>query len=381
MNPVPASRRAKNPVWFLVPVISVPRAPAKERVSPLGRLLAFFVRLPQMMDMAKIDVVGAGIVGLWQAFLLQRRGHSVTLWDGAGIPGGRSASQLAGAMLAPCCEGEPGQEVARSLGIESLPLWREHYPGVAMAGTLVVASPRERADFERFAQITSNHRRLDTQEVAELEPALDGRFREGLLFSNEGHAEPLPAMEFLAEQARALGVECRTAAFEGERDGWVIDCRGFGALNELKTLRGVRGERIVLESPDVKLNRPIRLLHPRLSFYIVPWRENRVMIGATVIESRQDGPVTLRSAAELLSCAYALIPELGEARIVDIAAGVRPAFPDNAPKIIVRGRRIFVNGLYRYGFLVSPILAQLTADYIENRTLREGVVFEDHGEW
>jgi len=143
----------------------------------------------------------------------------------------------------------------------------------------------------------------------------------------------------------------------------------------------VRGEQFVLESPDVRLNRPIRLLHPRIPFYIVPWEQSRFMIGATEIESGEDGPTTLRSVAELLSCAYALIPELGEARIAGIAAGVRPAFPDNAPKIIVRGRCVFVNGLYRNGFLVSPILAELTADYIESGTLREGVVFEDHGEW
>ena len=125
----------------------------------------------------------------------------------------------------------------------------------------------------------------------------------------------------------------------------------------------------------------MRLLHPRIPFYIVPWPGNLFMIGATIIESADGGPVTLRSAAELLSCAYALIPELGEARIVDMAAGVRPSFPDNTPKIIVRGRHLYVNGLYRHGFLVSPILAQLTADYIENGTMREGVVFEDHGEW
>ncbi len=267
------------------------------------------------------------------------------------------------------------------LGIESLPLWREHCPGTIMASTLVVASARDRADFERLASITSNYRRLDAQDVAGLEPVLDGRFREGLLFFDEGHAEPLQAMEFLAQQARELGTECRTREYEGEGDGWVVDCRGLGARSELKTLRGVRGERIVLEAPDINLNRAVRLLHPRIPFYIVPWSQNRFTIGASVIERDDGGPVTLRSAAELLSCAYALIPELGEARIVDIAAGVRPAFPDCAPKIIVRGRRIFVNGLYRNGFLAAPILAQLTADYIEKGSLREGVVFEDHGEW
>ena len=57
--------------------------------------------------------------------------------------------------------------------------------------------------------------------------------------------------------------------------------------------------------------------------------------------------------------AYALHPAFGEAEIVDMGAGVRPSFPDNVPKIVVRGRTIHVNGLYRHGFLLAPALAEL----------------------
>ena len=331
--------------------------------------------------MVKIDVLGAGIVGLWQAFMLRRQGHDVTLWDRAGIPGGVRASQLAGAMLAPYCEGEPGHELALKLGLEALPLWREHYPETAARGTLVVAAARDRADLERFASLTHGHRRLTAAQLSELEPALQGRFGDGLFFPDEAHVEPGAAMAYLAREIRRMGVTCEPRACDKEGGGIVIDCRGLAARDELKTLRGVRGERILIEAKDVHLKRPIRLLHPRVPFYIVPWSSNQFMIGATLIESADGGPATLRSAMELLSCAYALLPELGEARIVNIDAGVRPSFPDNAPKVIVRDRRILVNGLYRHGFLVSPILAQIVADYIESGAKREGVLFEDHGEW
>jgi glycine oxidase len=334
-----------------------------------------------MLNMAKIDVIGAGILGLWQAFLLERQGHSVTLWDRANVPGGQAASRLAGAMLAPFCEGEPGHEVAQALGVESIPLWEEHYPGFVKAGTLVVAAARDYADLQRFAAQTAGHKRADAAGIAALEPALESRFREGLFFEGEAHVEPAAAMEFLTAEAGRLGAEFRSSVYEADDADWIVDCRGLSARPDLKTLRGVRGERIVLETPEVSLRRPVRLLHPRIPFYIVPWSGNRFMIGATVIESEDDGPPSLRSAAELMSCAYALIPALGEARILDIAAGLRPSFPDNTPKIIVRGRRIAVNGSYRHGFLVSPILAKLTADYIEKGVMREGVVFEDHGEW
>jgi glycine oxidase len=89
------------------------------------------------------------------------------------------------------------------------------------------------------------------------------------------------------------------------------------------------------------------------------------MIGATVIESEESGPISVRSALDLLSTAYALDPAFAEAEIVLQGAGARPAFPDNRPRIMVGGRYIYVNGLYRNGFLLGPVLAELVAEYIE----------------
>ncbi len=334
-----------------------------------------------MQTMARIEVLGAGITGLWQALMLAGRGHNVSLLDPAGVPSVRAASRLAGAMLAPYCESEPGHELAGRLGIEALRLWKARYPELSANGSLVVAAPRDQADLERFALVTKGYRRPSPAEIHSLEPSLEGRFRETLYYENEAHVEPLACMEFLASEARKLGALFGDAGESSGNADWIVDCRGISARDGLKTLRGVRGERLIIHCPEVQLNRPIRLLHPRVPFYIVPWSEGRFMIGATVIESEDEGPPTVRSVAELLSLAYTLLPQLGEARIVDLAAGLRPSFPDNEPKIIVRGRRLFVNGMYRNGFLLAPIFAEAAADYIESAKLRDGVVFEDHGEW
>jgi glycine oxidase len=61
---------------------------------------------------------------------------------------------------------------------------------------------------------------------------------------------------------------------------------------------------------------------------------------------------------ELLGAAYCLHPAFAEAEIVETGAGVRPAFPDNLPKIRREGRTVHVNGLYRHGFLLAPALAR-----------------------
>jgi glycine oxidase len=323
-----------------------------------------------------ITVAGAGIVGLWQALTLARRGHRVGLLERSAEPFARAASLLAGAMLAPYCEAEAAEPVVRELGLRSLALWRDTYPGVTAKGTLVVAGTRDRAELTRFARMTDGFDKLDAEELHALEPGLEARFAAGLFYAAEAHMVPAEAMRFLLDAARREGVEVAFAAGwsgEGSAQEIVIDCRGLAARGELAGLRGVRGERVVVRAREVALARPVRLLHPRHPLYVVPWGEGRYMVGATVIESEDESPVTVRSALELLGSAYALHPGFAEAEIVELGAGVRPAFADNVPKIVVRGRTIHVNGMYRHGFLLAPVLAELVAGYLATGTMDERV--------
>src|ERR1700732_2168046 len=137
-----------------------------------------------------VSVIGAGIAGAWQALLFARAGHAVTLHERSGAKMTESTSYWAGGMLAPWCEAETSEPVISRLGIRSLDLWREHFPQTAFNGSLVVAHARDRADFERFAKLTTGHERLDARGVTEIEPSLEGRFREGLFYAEEGHVEP-----------------------------------------------------------------------------------------------------------------------------------------------------------------------------------------------
>jgi glycine oxidase len=73
----------------------------------------------------------------------------------------------------------------------------------------------------------------------------------------------------------------------------------------------------------------------------------------------------VRSALELLGASYAVHPAFAEARILEFGSGLRPAFPDNLPRITVRNGTVAVNGLYRHGFLIAPALAELTLSYVE----------------
>ena len=63
------------------------------------------------------------------------------------------------------------------------------------------------------------------------------------------------------------GVPRRAAV---ELDGIVIDCRGLSARDEQPGLRGVKGEMILIETAEVQLARPVRLIHPRWPLYVIP---------------------------------------------------------------------------------------------------------------
>jgi glycine oxidase len=308
-------------------------------------------------------VIGAGVVGLTTALTLAERGVKVTLIERSPKLGG-NASWLAGGMLAPFCEGESAPRSVVELGQGAIDWWDARVPGVVREGTLVVAPPRDAAEIDRFARSTSGHRGVDEARIAALEPDLAGRFHRGLFFAEEGHLDPRQAMGALADGLSRHGADLRFGE-DGERlgpeAGSIIDCRGFAARPMLPDLRGVRGEMIRVRTREVTLTRAVRFLHPRIPLYIVPRSDGEFMIGATMIESAEKGAVSVRSAIELMSATYALHPAFGEAEVLEMSADVRPAYPDNEPRVEERGERIIVNGFYRHGFLLAPAFAERAA--------------------
>lgn len=304
------------------------------------------------------SVLGAGVAGLCAATALAERGARVEVIDPDPNPTG--ASYYAGGMLAPFCEGEAAPDVVVQRGRAAAAWWEARVPGVVRHGTLVVAPPRDRGELERFARATRGHAWVDP---GALEPDLAGRFATGLHFADEAHLDPRAACVALIARLRGMGVELRFGTAAAPR-GQIVDCRGLAARDHLPQLRAVRGEMLVVKTLEITLARPVRLLHPRFQCYIVPRGAGRFMIGATMVESDDAGPITGRAVMELLSAAYTLHPAFAEAKLIETGAGLRPALPDNIPRILMRGERLCVNGLYRHGFLMAPALAEELAQMV-----------------
>lgn len=311
-------------------------------------------------------IIGAGVMGLSTAYALSQNDHQVTIYDPGGFPAD-NASLMAGGMLAPYAEIEHMPPAWIKAGLAGIACWQKIAPGhIIQNGSLLIAHDEDRYILERFKAHLPPEAGKSTA-TQTLEPQLAGRFSSALFLKDEAHLNPQHIISILIDKLKAGGARLKAEIFEQSKDfDHIIDCRGMGTAQDDPDLRGVKGEILIVENREFFLSRPVRLMHPRYPLYIVP-RDNHVfMIGATNIESAGDG-VSLRSGLELMSALYSLHPSFAEAQIVELKSGIRPAYPDNLPRITIDGNVISCNGLFRHGFLLAPVMAACVADYIDGK--------------
>jgi glycine oxidase len=335
--------------------------------------------------MPDIAVVGGGLLGRLLAWRAARAGLKVALYEACGRLGENSAAWVAAGMITPAAEAVDADGEIVAMGRRSLELW----PGwlkelpepvyFRADGTVVVWHREDAGEARRFqALVNSRDGRasvaaVDAAGLEALEPALDGRFPQGLYLAGEAQVDNRELLKAVAAGLHEERVECHwNAIVAGDalpEAGTVVDCRGMGARQDWRELRGVRGEVVRLHAPEIELRHMLRLLHPRHAVYVVPRADGRLVVGATSIESDDRSGMSVRGALELLSSAYSMLPALAEARILEFATQVRPALPDNRPAFVWdEGRKLLrVNGLYRHGFLLSPAVVEEALAFLAGR--------------
>lgn len=313
------------------------------------------------------------MAGLACAVQLQTHGVQVTVVERSAQLGADACSWFAGGMLAPWCEGESAEPSVVTLGSQASTWWKRHVRCVHEQGTLVVAHARDTSELRRFANRTQNYRWVNRMVMAQLEPDVSERFNVGLFYEQESHLDPRQALQQLVERIHAQGGEILWGV-DGRDihvgEDMILDCRGFSARDVHPRLRGVRGEMLLLRTHEIHFRRPIRVLHPRIPLYVVPRGQGVFMLGATMIESDKRGGASVRAIVELLNAAYALHPSFAEAEILELGAEVRPAFIDNLPEVRREGATLYVNGLYRHGFLLAPAVAHQVAAAVLNSSFK-----------
>ena len=357
----------------------------------------------------RVAIVGAGVLGRICALRLIAEQHQVSLFERGSLHQLSNAAFMSAGMIAPLGESPHAPAKVLQLGWQSLATWpallaqlQQQDPLHAdvlfqQRGTLVIAFPADRTSFSQWQQDLGATIPEDSEQVAWLdrnalltmEPVLE-RFDRAAWLKADAQ---LCNREFLQASTRALlahaQVDCDTAlgtadiAQLASRFDWLIDCRGSGAIGQsdsqlpTPSLRGVRGEILRVRCPALSLTRPIRVIHPRYVFYLVPKRHHEIVVGATEIESSSDHPMTLRSALELMSTLYAVHPALAEAEILETGVAVRAAYPDNGPHLARYQNRIVANGLYRHGWLMGPALANAIMKILHGDRSAEPTAIQD----
>jgi glycine oxidase len=334
--------------------------------------------------MASVGIAGAGLLGRLLAWRLTRAGHRVTVFDPARGPepafdGHGSAAFSAAGMLSPVAELESASAGVARQGLRSIGLWRRivaQLPGgplLAERGSLLLA---HRSDLGAAERVLARLRQtpepglaakaLDESRLRALEPALCG-VAQAWLIECEAHIDTLGVMAALFETAAgatwrfgAPVEQIEPRALRIAEHGWqrfdlVFDVRGTGARPDLP-VRGVRGETVWLHAPGLKLQRPVRLLHPRHRVYIVPRPDDMLIVGASQVESEDRSPVSVKTAVELLTAAHSVLPRLAEARIIRLDRNLRPALPDHEARTDIQDGLVRINGLFRHGWLTAPAL-------------------------
>jgi len=338
-----------------------------------------------------IGIAGVGLVGRVLALNLLQRGHTLTLFDEDTAYGDNAAGMTAAGMLAVFAELESAESSIFEYGQRSIALWPKLLAQIGIEdaysqeGSIITAHPQDYGELDHFIETlkskveeASEIELLDKAGITALEPDLS-QHSKAFFIPQEGQVDAQRFMKATSDyllshpsvtwhqKIKVEEVLEGKICFAGvcESYDWVFDVRGLGANEQLRDLRGVRGEVFWLDAPEVNISRPTRMLHPRYKIYIVPRPNNRYIIGATEIESDDKSPMSVRSSLELLSAVYSVHSGFAEARIVNMVTNCRPSFKDNLPAIEQKEKMTRINGLYRHGYLLAPAIVEVA--------LKEGV--------
>jgi glycine oxidase len=327
-----------------------------------------------------VIIAGGGIIGLSLALELQRAGASVVVFD-RGEPGREASYAAAGMLAAADSDLHPALRPLASASAQLYPAFVHQLEllsglktGMSRLGALSVAE-----DDEHFASVP-----LSPQEVRELEPGLARQ--DGVHLLEETCVDPRLLTQAAITAAKRSGVvvhhesRIHKVRLDPEHQLSVstpraahtaanfVNCCGAWAgevLGSAVPARPRKGQMLSVIAPECRLHHVVR----SRDVYLVPRKDGRILIGATVEDVGFDKNVEPATIQRLHQAAANLVPSIGEGKILEAWAGLRPGSPDDLP-IMGAGHlpgTFISTGHFRNGILLAPISALLMSQFIQGK--------------
>lgn len=353
---------------------------------------------------SEVLIVGGGVIGLSIARELHRKGlRRITILE-RGASGSESSYAAAG-MLAPNAETEKADDFTR-ICTESLSLYNKYAEELFgetdvnieldRSGTLYAAFTendsaeiRRRYAWQTRAGLAVEH--FSAEETRRAEPFISPDVRESLFFPNDWQVENrrmLHALEKYAElndikilenaEVKKILIEnrkvcgARTVDANFPASVIVLATGAWTSLIESEGLtmpkvKPIRGQMIAFHTAKRLFERVI--YSPR--GYLVPRRDGRILIGATVEDAGFDKSVSEAAIEFLHETALEISPSLASLEIYEKWAGLRPLAADGLPILgtFAEMENLFIaTAHYRNGILLAPLTAKIAAEKIVDNT-------------
>jgi D-amino-acid dehydrogenase len=355
-----------------------------------------------MVHTADVVVVGGGLVGAACAYELAGAGHSVIVVD-RHDPG--RATDAGAGILSPETMGgapDPFLDLADLAGahyrtlVGALADAGAPDPRYDRCGALRIAV-REMEDEPfaanaeaSFARHPATLQRIDVDDARERFPPL-GDIRAAFFNPFGARVDGRAMVAALEAAARSRGVEWRhdaaTAVVPHAERARVVTVSGgviasgavviaggawttelAGTLGARAGVRPVRGQIVHLALDADTGEWPV--LSPVLSHYVVPFRDGRLALGATVEDVGFDARASAAGMRQLLSEGLRVSPGLAGATFLEVRVGLRPTSDDDLPVIgpVPGTSNVHVaSGHGANGLLLGPVTGRLVADVISGR--------------
>lgn len=338
-------------------------------------------------------IIGGGVISLAIAIELKLRGAKVTVLSREFRA---AATHAAAGMLAPSAErisDQAMQELCRR-SLYLYPDWTRKLEeftsintGYWSCGILAPVLCKQKGDEGRAVMSSSSSPGdwLEKEIIHQYQPGLGEEVVGGWWYPEDAQVDNRVLAQALLATAQLLGVELKEGvAVEGiqQQQRRVVGVQtSVGLLraqhyvlasgawsNALFPLpvRPVKGQMLSVRVPDFLPDLPLARVLFGEEIYIVPRRDGRIIIGATVEDVGFTPYNTPAGIQTLLQRAIRLFPQIQHYPIQEFWWGFRPATPDELPILGTSPceNLTLATGHYRNGILLAPVTAVLLADLI-----------------